>query len=103
MISGSKVSHKIRLIVAIRRLILFLSIAFAVAFLATRTLAEDKVVELKFTLWGSPFEKQAIEKAVASFNASVKRSLPSSMTSWIFPKWRRDSYPSKNWTSTFAK
>lgn len=70
MISGSEVSHKIRLIVAIRRLILFLSIAFAVAFLTTRTLAEDKVVELKFTLWGSPFEKQAIEKAVASFNAS---------------------------------
>src|SRR5271166_5704486 len=70
MISGSKVSHKIRLIIAIRLLILFLSIAFAVAFLTTRTLAEDKVVELKFTLWGSPFEKQAIEKAVASFNAS---------------------------------
>jgi multiple sugar transport system substrate-binding protein len=32
--------------------------------------AEDKLVELTFTFWGSPFEKLAIEKAVASFNAS---------------------------------
>jgi hypothetical protein len=31
------------------------------------------VVELKFTLWGSPFEKQAIEKAVASQNRYLDR------------------------------
>jgi multiple sugar transport system substrate-binding protein len=37
---------------------------------ATVCCAEDKPVELTFTFWGSPFEKQAIEKAVASFNAT---------------------------------
>ena len=34
------------------------------------TLAEDQVAELRFTFWGSPFEKQAIEQAIASFNAT---------------------------------
>jgi ABC-type glycerol-3-phosphate transport system substrate-binding protein len=44
------------------------------AFLSTSLLshgnAESSVAEIKFTFWGSPFEKQAIENAVKSFNAT---------------------------------
>jgi multiple sugar transport system substrate-binding protein len=68
------VSELLRVIprmVASRRLILMAALAsFGLAFPSIPSFAEDKVVELKFTLWGSPFEKQAIEKAVASFNAT---------------------------------
>ncbi|HEY0790210.1 MAG TPA: sugar ABC transporter substrate-binding protein [Chthoniobacterales bacterium] len=40
------------------------------AFGPGRLQAAGDTAELRFTYWGSPFEKQAIEKAVASFNAS---------------------------------
>lgn len=71
IVSDSKISHTLRPIVAIRRFLIFFSIfSLFVAFPTSQSLAEDNVVKLKFTLWGSPFEKQAIEKAVASFNAS---------------------------------
>jgi multiple sugar transport system substrate-binding protein len=71
IINDSGVSHTMCRFAEIRRLILFMSICLAgIAFATHRTLAADNVVELKFTFWGSPFEKQAIEKAVASFNAT---------------------------------
>ena len=71
IVNDSIRSATLRPIVAIRRFLLFFGLlSIGLAFSTSQSLAEDKVVELKFTLWGSPFEKQAIEKAVASFNAS---------------------------------
>ena len=60
-----------RRLTLLKRLIRLLSISCVfVVISATKCYAEDKAVELTFTFWGSPFEKQAIEKAVASFNAT---------------------------------
>jgi multiple sugar transport system substrate-binding protein len=71
IVSDGKTLRTLRPIVAIGRSLFFIGLfSFGVAWPTSQSLAEDKVVELKFTLWGSPFEKQAIEKAVASFNAS---------------------------------
>jgi Bacterial extracellular solute-binding protein/Oxidoreductase family, NAD-binding Rossmann fold len=72
IINGHRASYPIHLVAAIGHLttLLLLLVSFGVGFSPTCACAEDKAVELKFTFWGSPFEKQAIEKAVASFNAS---------------------------------
>jgi multiple sugar transport system substrate-binding protein len=69
IVNDSMRSDTLRPNVAIKRFLLFFAL-LGLAFSTSQSLAEDKVVELKFTLWGSPFEKQAIEKAVASFNES---------------------------------
>ena len=38
--------------------------------LSPQSHAADQVAETKLTYWGSPFEKQAIEEAIKTFNAT---------------------------------
>jgi multiple sugar transport system substrate-binding protein len=53
-----------------RWLCLFAGVAWLNVNLLPSVRAEGTVAEIKFTLWGSPFEKQALEEAVKSFNAT---------------------------------
>ena len=53
-----------------RWLVLFAGVALLNVNLRSTGRAEGNVAEIKFTLWGSPFEKQALEEAVKSFNAT---------------------------------
>jgi multiple sugar transport system substrate-binding protein len=53
-----------------RCLLLFAGVALLNVNLLSTGRAEGNVAEIKFTLWGSPFEKQALEEAVKSFNAT---------------------------------
>src|SRR5215469_17442132 len=71
LIKRSRISNDSRRSVTSGRFAFLLGICcILVGLHTTWSYAEDKVVELTFTFWGSPFEKQAIEKAVASFNAT---------------------------------
>ena len=53
-----------------RWLFIFAGVALLNVNLLPSGRAEENVAEIKFTLWGSPFEKQALEEAVKSFNAT---------------------------------
>ena len=53
-----------------RWLLSFVGFSLLNANLLSPARAEGNVAEIKFTLWGSPFEKQALEEAVKSFNAT---------------------------------
>ena len=65
LIKRSRISNDSRRSVTSGRFAFLLGICcILVGLHTTWSYAEDKVVELTFTFWGSPFEKQAIEKLV---------------------------------------